>query len=108
MRARYNVKVTDAGRRMSDVIDEQVNTNSVNSIGRWMAFRLSDGTTDGVLYDTRDQAVKHQLHEYQCCYVQLLVDGMSPQAASRYLEINRLLYSKGFRLTDPQVHHGYR
>ena len=69
---------------------------------QWAAIRLSDGGSDGVLYDTRADAVSHQLHEKHCCYVMIPPDGMSPQEADVYLEFNRAAYDAGWSMSDPE------
>lgn len=72
------------------------------AVGRWVAIRLSDGGSDGVPYDMRADAVRHQLHETQCCYVKVPPGGMTPKEADAFLEYNRTLYSAGFRMPDPE------
>jgi hypothetical protein len=89
----------DAARRCSDVIRTHV---VAGSIGRWAAIRLSDGGSDGIPYDTRAEAVRHQLHETQCAYVQIPYDDMSPRAAGVFLRFHRDAYDAGMRLTDPE------
>ena len=90
---------SDAAKRCSEIIN--LHTLSGNT-GRWVAIHLSDGDSDGVVYDTWREAVKHQLHETQCCYIRIPVDGMSIPAAERYLDIHRQLYDAGFRMVDPE------
>ena len=72
-------------------------------VGRWIAARLSDGSTDGVYYDSRAEAVSHQLHESLCCYVIITPNGMNPQQAESILKFYRYAYNNGFRITDPQA-----
>jgi hypothetical protein len=69
--------------------------------GRWVAAQLSDGKSDGAIYDTKADAIRHQLHEYQCAYVKVPADGMQAEHATRYLEVHRKLYAKGMRIADP-------
>lgn len=91
-------RYSDAARRCSDAIRLHI---VAGNAGKWAAIRLSDGGSDEVAYDTRADAVRHQLHEQQCAYVAIPVDDMSPAAAERYLAMHRELYDAGFRLTDP-------
>lgn len=96
MNARLDVD--DSARRCSDVVRAHV---AAGHAGRWVAVRLSDGGGDGVLYDRRRDAVRHQLHETQCAYLRIPRDDMSPRAAAVYLRLHRQLYAAGLTLTDP-------
>jgi hypothetical protein len=84
--------------RCSDIIRQHiVNGNA----GRWAAIRLSDGGSDGIAYESKALAVRFQLHEFQCAYVKIPADDMSPRHALSFLRINRNLYDAGFRISDP-------
>jgi hypothetical protein len=91
----------DCAKRASDAIRLHLLADRDRAINSWVAIRLSDGGTDGILYDRKAQAVRHQLHEYQCAYVFVPPDGMSPRAAETFLRFHRHLYDSGFRLADP-------
>jgi hypothetical protein len=88
----------DIGKRASDVITLHVIGGNA---GKWVALRLEDGSSDGIPYDTRREAIRHQLHEQLCCYVKVPPDGMPPADALRFIMLNRALYAAGFRLADP-------
>ena len=88
----------DLGRRASEAINLHVVGGNV---GKWVALRLADGSSDGIPYDTRRDAIRHQLHEQLCCYVKVPLEGMPPGDAMRFILINRALYAAGFRLADP-------
>jgi len=87
-----------AAHRCSDAVRLHI---VCGNVGRWVAIRLSDGGTDGVIYDTRAHAIAHQLHETQCAYVRVPPDDMSPAAAYSYLTTVRALYDAGIPLADP-------
>lgn len=89
---------SDAAKRCSDIIRMHV---VAGSAGKWAAIRLSDGGSDNVAYDTRADAVRHQLHESLCAYVKVPLDDMPPEHAERFLAFHRKAYDAGFRLTDP-------
>lgn len=95
----------EAAYRMSDTIALHLAANSdiMNAVGKWAAFRLSDGSSDGILYDAREDAIRHQFHELQCCYVCIPLTGMSPRDALSFLQTHRKLYDAGFKLTDPGI-----
>lgn len=88
----------DAGRHCSEAVNLAL---LLGGVGKWVAIRLSDGKSDGNIYDTKADAIRHQLHEFQCAYVKVPPDGMQPDHGARYLEVNRKLYDKGLRIADP-------
>lgn len=89
---------TDDARRCSDAIRLHIVGGSA---GKWAAIRLRDGSSDGVAYDTRRDAIRHQLHESLCAYVKIPADDMPVEHAARFLVLNRKIYDAGMRLTDP-------
>lgn len=91
-------RYSDAAKRCSD----QIRLHIVAGMGgKYAAIRLSDGGSDGVPYDTRREAIRHQLHEQQCAYIKIPLDNMPPEHAERFLAIQRELYDKGMRFCDP-------
>lgn len=92
--------ISDVGLRAAAVISLHVHAGS---IGKWAALRLSDGGSDGIPYDSRSEAINHQLYEQFCCYVKVPPDGMTPDDAYRYIELHRALYDAGYRLADPDM-----
>lgn len=90
--------VTDDGRRLAAAV---LVARAVGGEGRWIAARLSDGSTDGTVYDTRDDAIRHQAHETQCAYLVVPPAPMPPVDATAYLELHRRMYAGGYRLQDP-------
>lgn len=95
----FTLMYGDAAVRMSDTIRIAIANGHV---GEWMAFRLSDGGSDDVIYESKEAATKHQLHEFQCAYVRIPADNYGPRAAWTFLNLCRVLYDKGLRITDPQ------
>ena len=91
----------DAAKRASDTIRLHLLADRSQAINSWVAIRLSDGGSDNVLYDSKHEAVRHQLHEYQCAYFKITLGGCPPREAELFLRINRQLYDGGFRLADP-------
>jgi hypothetical protein len=90
----------DIGKRAAEAINLHVHGGNV---GKWVALRLIDGGSDGIPYDSRAEAIKHQLHEQLCCYIRVTPDGINPTDAYRFIAINRGLYDAGFRLSDPDM-----
>lgn len=92
--------ITDAGRRLAAAHAE---ARRAGGIGRYIAARLSDGATDGVIYDTRADAIRHQLHETQCLYVMVQPGLLTEREATQLIDVHRRVYDAGFRLTDPDT-----
>jgi hypothetical protein len=90
----------DIGRRVSDAMHLHI---LAGSVGEWMAVRLSDGSSDGIAYPSRADAIEHQIHEQLCAYLRVTPDGIQPTDAVRFIELNRALYDAGYRLADPDM-----
>ena len=97
-------RYSDAARRASEAVQLQLTVNGAHAIGKWVAIRLSDGGSDHVLYDTKADAVRHQLYETMCAYVCIPPGGMPPEDAEVYLREMRKMYDAGVRLADPDKH----
>lgn len=91
---------SDAARRASDIVNLHV---MAGGVGQWAAIRLSDGGSDGAAYDSREQAIRHQLHPEFCTYVLVPPDGMSPQEAQVVLDYWRALVDANVRDDDPAM-----
>jgi hypothetical protein len=97
-------ELVEAGKRVSDTLNQKLHDYGWWEIKRkFMAFRLQDGTTDGVLYDTKRDAVRGQSNEFHCAYIRFvgLAQGAQPRECAVFLKYNRDLYDKGFRMPDP-------
>lgn len=96
----------DRAQRCSDAVTLALLGQGRDVVGRWLAVRLSDGGTDGNVYDRKSDAVRHQLHPQQCAYVCIPFDGMTPRQAGVYLRFIEGLYAAGADLADPerQIH----
>jgi hypothetical protein len=105
MRAPETVQAdADRAQRLSDAVTLALLGQGRGVVGKWVAARLSDGHTDGNIYDRKSDAVRHQLHEQQCAYVCIPYDGMTPRQAATYLRFTEGLYAAGHRLADPDTH----
>lgn len=96
--------LVDAGKRASDIVNGYRTFVDWEELRyKWVAIRLSDGGHDGTLYDSKADAVKHQLHENLCAYVCFanLVGGSDPYEMAIFLQFNRDAYDSGMRLVDP-------
>lgn len=99
--------VDDAAKRAYDVVALKAAFTDYDTRVRqspYMALRLSDGGSDGVLYDTKADAIRKQAHEYLCAYFSFrnAPSGFSrPKDAAIFLAWNRAAYDAGHRLPDP-------
>jgi hypothetical protein len=102
--------VTDAGKRAFDIVRSYCAFVEYETRVRgWVALRLEDGGSDGTLYDSKIDAIKHQTYEQQCGYFSYrgAPNGFtSAKDAAIWLEYHRQLYSAGGRLVDPDDAHG--
>jgi hypothetical protein len=95
----------DFAKRAYDIMNLHVIGKGEGAWGKWVAFRLSDGGSDNVLYDTREQAIHHQLHPTQSCYLVIPPTGFTLSEIREFLSLSRKLYDKGARIPS---HGDYR
>lgn len=94
----------DRAQRAADTINELRQGLDWETLKQcWMAFKLSDGSSDGILYDSQATAIRHQLHEKQCVYISMknLIQGASAKELLRFFRFNEDAYDGGYRLPDP-------
>lgn len=93
---------SDAAKRVSDTYRLHKAALGYAAQGRWLAVALADGLSDGVLYDCKRDAVCHQHHNEQLyAFICISPGDMSACEAEAFLQVNRMLYDKGLRMTDP-------
>lgn len=106
---RISPELVDAAKRASDCVNLHLTFGKWEELKhKWIAFKLADGTSDGVLYDSKQDAVKHQFSEYQCAYIAFrnLLGGATPRDMAIFLQFSRDAYDAGFRLPDPDSRQG--
>lgn len=86
---------TDAAKRCADAVNLHRFALGYAAVGRWVAVRLADGSSDGTLYDTKHDAIRHQADEYLCAYIRLVPRAMSVCAAESVLRWHRMSYDAG-------------
>jgi hypothetical protein len=99
----------DAGKRAADLVNFYLATMDWSTIrNSFLAIRLSDGGSDGILYDNKRDAVRHQIHEQQCAYVcfRNIAGGTNARDMLIFLQFNRKAYANGMRLVDPDDQFG--
>jgi hypothetical protein len=100
------IVVDDAAKRMAGIINGYVTFIPIWELkSKWIAIRLADGGSDGVLYDSRGDAVRHQSDERFCAFVCMasLVQGAKPMDCAIYLAFHRHAYDSGMRLHEPEA-----
>jgi hypothetical protein len=100
------VTITDAGKRMSDLINLKVVCQPWDTlVNGWMAFRLADGGSDNVVYDTREDAINHQPDERYAAYfcMRNALGGANPRDCQLFLDMHRHVYEAGGHFTEPMI-----
>lgn len=84
----------DTAKRASDIVTLAA---LAGDTGRWVAIRLIDGGYDGTVYDSREDAISHQLHPEHCTYVLIPPGGMTPNEAKHVIAYWRELTLHGVK-----------
>lgn len=96
----------DAARRCWEQVKNVAHhTDYDTRVRSYLAIKLSDGSTDGVLYETKQAAVRHCKGNEQWFAFFSFRSAPSgfatPQEAGVFLAYHRMAYDNGFRLPDP-------
>ena len=92
-------KCGDAARRMAAAVTLAAMNGGA---GRWISIKLADGSTDHTIYDSRSDAVRHQLSPEYATYITIPPDGMTTGQADRVLDFWRQCHNQGWRAVDPR------
>jgi hypothetical protein len=99
------VHVGDSAKRAYDIVRAYVHFVEYSErIGKWVALRLEDGGSDGVLYDSKRDAIRHQAHEQLCAYFSYrgAPNGFANvRDTAAWMAYHRHAYDRGARLPDP-------
>jgi hypothetical protein len=63
---------SDAAKRIYETYTLHRLADPIGNLGQWFAVAIADGSTDGVLYDSRIDAITHQ-HHNETYYVYVLI-----------------------------------
>jgi hypothetical protein len=97
---------SDAAKRIADTFALHRIADPYGNIGYWFAAALIDGRSDGTLYESKPDAIKHQHHnENWYTYIQIVPSSMTACEAEIMLKIARMIYDKGGRMTDGYSRH---
>ena len=100
------VIISDAAKRISDTINLHITFNRAWEIHtKWMAFALTDGTSDGALYDSFEDATTHQAFPVRFAYMcfRQVMAGSNPRDAQLWLETERAAADARMALHEPQA-----
>lgn len=101
----------DAARRCWEQVKNVAHhTDWETRINSYLAIKLADGSTDGVLYATKRDAVRHCHGNEQWFAFFSFRDApggfASPRDAAVFLAYHRMVYDQGGRLPDPDDRRG--
>lgn len=92
---------SDAAKKVADTYNLHRMAQGYDAIGCWFAYALEDGSTDGMLYESKQHAIKYQKNnENFYTYIQIVPASMTICDADVMLRVARMAYSNGMRLTD--------
>lgn len=84
---------------MSETVNNvRMSTDWNNVKDGWMAFALEDGTSDGTVYDSRDDAIRfhrNRAKKYFFVTLRQCIHGMSPKEATMMLAMLRVQVERG-------------
>jgi hypothetical protein len=96
---------TDAGKRMSDMVNAMVTFKGWDELQNgYMAFRLDDGSSNGTLYDSYEDAIKYtdeQRHAYFC--FRQAMGGANPKDCEIFLTYWRYARAAGVPVKIPEA-----
>lgn len=100
-------ELCDAANRMRDAVNLHVVAGTFGIRERhlcWLAIRLEDGRSDGNLYESRADAVRHTTNrETGWFYVKVGADSMGEREAIIVLQQARQAYRAGVIFAEEQV-----
>jgi hypothetical protein len=93
---------SDAARRVSDTyMLHRIADPGLGSVGKVFAVALADGTSDGQLYDTMADCIRHQRHNAKWyAYLRVGREGMSICQAASILKMHRDADEAGIKFVD--------
>jgi hypothetical protein len=93
-----NSRFSDDAKRLSNAVGmtQWVIRETGETDRRWLAVQLYDGSTDGEVYYSKDDAVRHQKFPWLCAYLLVLPTGMSVAEAETWLAVWRKAKQAGF------------
>lgn len=101
---------SDAAKRVSDTYNLHLTAGGLygnSNINKVIACALADGRSDGTVYDSMYDAVRHQHHnEKYYAFIRINPSGMSVCEAEVFLRMERARYDAIGKLADREDKHG--
>lgn len=92
---------SDAAMRIAETYTLHRLADFYGNMGKWMACRLDDGSSDNVLYDSKQHAIKFQRHyENHYTFIRMVPAQITPCEAEVMIKMARMFYDKGARTSD--------
>lgn len=88
----------DPARRCCDAMNAAMHAG----VPGFVAIRLSDGGSDGKVYEAWEDAKRFQLHPDQCMYLAVQPLPIPLPDAARLIGMHREMYATGLRPTNPE------
>lgn len=89
--------ITDPGRRLSEAVSA---ARQQGGAGRWIAVTLAEGKWNQEIYDSREDAVRHN-DEARHALLMVPPMPMPPAEATAWIDLQRRVWESGFRFTNP-------
>jgi hypothetical protein len=98
------VVVTDAAKRMCDAINLHLVCQPWEAlVGSWLAFALTDGSSKGEVYDTYQDAVRHNdPKRYAIFAFRNAMGGANARDCQLFLEMHRAATDAGIDWAEPK------
>lgn len=95
---------TDAAKRCADVVNLALSAEGTDAVGKWLAIKLEDGSSDRTLYAHQSDAVGAMWpNERRYCYIRVPRQWVTLCEAESFLRMNRLRYEAGMDvMPDPR------
>lgn len=94
---------SDAARRVSDTVTQRWHDYGYEgTVGKWMAFQLSDGSSSMEIYPTMEKAQQYNAWEKHF-YLVMHPGGMTPCEAEIMILFHRNAREKGFPQGNPDL-----
>lgn len=92
---------SDAAKRVADEFNMHRVADPYGNIGFWIACALADGTSDHTLYETKQDAIRHQHHnENFYTFIQIVPSTFTECESEVMLKVARMMYNAGGRMSD--------
>lgn len=99
-----NGQHTDAAKRCADAVNLAISAEGTDAIGKWLAIKLEDGSSDRTVYPHQSDAVGTMWPDERLyCYIRIPRQWVTQCEAESFLRMNRMRYDAGMNvMPDPR------